>query len=515
MIDLAIIHYHLLAGGVTNVIYLSVIALLRNSRDIGTVTLVCGSAENTDKLMEKFRSEIPEHVERIFFKIIPELSYMPENALSLPELRKKLLDALKNKIWLVHNYHLGKNPVFTKTVLEIAAGFPDQRIIFYIHDFPECARYHNLEFLLKYSKGPFYPVRQNVRYLVINDRDRSLLVKAGIPEQYVFLVHNPVEDCIPSVDIKRINLCEKLTAFNDLNQGRLCPDRPVFLYPVRMIRRKNILEACLLCRAAGSEPNLIVTLPGLSGPEKPYSQLIEKVFSRFLVNGLCSIGMHLDKIGINYVTLFRNADLILSSSVQEGFGYLFIDSIQHRVPLFARHLDIISDFENIFPDESTAFYKHISIPCSNKEISVLQKAYYSKINTLKAFLPPFLINSLRDQINTFSAKNVIDFSLFPAPTQYDILERVSSSPDFRNEIITMNQPLLNDLDRVSLSKVPEVEIESVFGYKRYTKKLFNIFQSFTDQPSSPKTSNDSSVQKNLLGSFAKLDYLRLIYDDLA
>ena len=51
------------------------------------------------------------------------------------------------------------------------------------------------------------------------------------------------------------------------------PEKPVFLYPVRAIRRKNIFEAALIAMIAGNGGNLIQTLPGISDQEIKYSNL--------------------------------------------------------------------------------------------------------------------------------------------------------------------------------------------------------------------------------------------------
>ena len=292
MTKLLIFHYHLLPGGVTGVITSALRAVLDYLPEITQITVVTGQAENIASVYDSANRQLSQPLPdgKLKIEVLPEIAYLNDDtagnpigvkAFGQPEtsiLRlKELLTARysgENVFWWIHNYHLGKNPIFTAALLDIIRVRPEQRILLQIHDFPECSRYENIAFLREYVKSSLYPVSPGVRYLVINNRDRDFLIQAGIDPAQVFLLHNPI------VTDKK-NLPERTDARKHLNklfasQSSFVPDAPVLLYPVRTIRRKNILEAALICKISKYPVNLIVTLPGISEQEKPYSDLVEK-----------------------------------------------------------------------------------------------------------------------------------------------------------------------------------------------------------------------------------------------
>lgn len=510
MTDFTIFHYHLLAGGVTNVIQLSVIALFRYYPDPGKITLVCGKQENTDKLVSKIHAACPESAGKITVNILPEIDYSDKKEKADPKtVIKKLRGNYSNSLWIIHNYHLGKNPLFTEAVLRTAAKYPDQKIIFYIHDFPECSRYSNLEKLLKVISSPAYPVLDNVRYLLINGRDRKYLIDSGIPEDMVFLVDNPVTDNTPGTSDSYI--ADKLVYFNNKDFGHFNPDNPLVLYPVRSIRRKNILEAVFINKLNPSPVNLLITLPGISKTEARYSESIRAVFSNGHTDGLFAFGAYLDKAGITFPELFGSADLIFSSSVQEGFGYLFIDSVKNGIPLFARYLEIINGFIDFFPENCTHFYRKIEIPLDKKLSSNLYKWYSDKISKLISYLSKKDTDKLKHQLDLLCSGEFIDFSFLPVQLQLDYITNAHNSEILTKEYYQINKITIQKMNNLLSSTVPYIDTESRFGLEKYSSGILEITESFKGSRNLPDVTGDS-VQKNLLAKFASLEYLRLLYD---
>ncbi|HTP57516.1 MAG TPA: glycosyltransferase family 1 protein, partial [Spirochaetia bacterium] len=188
--ELVIFHYHLLPGGVTTVIRQGVQSLRAHSRRVSRIRVVAGRVPSG--------FPIGRDAEVL---CAPDIDYLSPPLLSRM-LWKKRVERLtgmlmerfggRNAVWWVHNYHLGKNPVFTDAVLKVA-GMPDgPRLILQPHDFPEAGRSTNLRLLDRFVSRPLYPVGPRVRYALINRRDMDLLRKAGVPADLVFLLENPV-----------------------------------------------------------------------------------------------------------------------------------------------------------------------------------------------------------------------------------------------------------------------------------------------------------------------------------
>jgi hypothetical protein len=131
MNDLVIFHYHLLPGGVTDVIVQGVMAMAHSSHLFKHITFVCGRKENTDNVIKKVSDYFSEQKSRIKLEItvIPEIDYI--NHIDKTDTLQKKVNRLKNMlissfsspiaIWWMHNYQLGKNPVFS------ASYSPDSR----------------------------------------------------------------------------------------------------------------------------------------------------------------------------------------------------------------------------------------------------------------------------------------------------------------------------------------------------------------------------------------------------
>ncbi len=140
------------------------------------------------------------------------------------------------------------------------------------------------------------------------------------------------------------------------------PEKPVFLYPVRAIRRKNIFEAALIAMTAGDGGNLIQTLPGISDQEIKYSNLISLFYSEKQIKGIWGTGIKGSAADFDFLSIIKTTDAVISSSVMEGFGYIFTDTLSWGKPIISRYLDTSEDFMPLFSKESSFFYKTFRIP---------------------------------------------------------------------------------------------------------------------------------------------------------
>ncbi len=543
MINLYIFHYHLLPGGVTSVITEGVKALLHTSINdssipIGKITLVTGRRENTETVYKSIMDFFPEIShrkirEKIFIDIISEIDYLDkefakgENA---TELARELLNRYggNESVWWVHNYHLGKNPIFTDALLEIIEKeIPTTpKILLQIHDFPESGRYENLKFLKETIKHFPYPVTPGIRYIVINPRDREILVQSGIPEKLVYLLENPSnigQLTIP--DEKEVaNWKEKLLTFYNVNSKKV----KLILYPIRAIRRKNVFEAALISAIANNQHpdnnyKLIVTLPGVSKAERYYSSLVEKAFKNGTINGFFKTGAELEKIGISFEELVHTSNIILSSSVQEGFGFSFIQSIIWNKPLFAREIDVLKSFEELFSGYPHKFYSNFlcSIPKSIRKS--ITEAYKIKVEAISTVLPPRSIERLQREVEQLDSNDTLDFSFLDANTQISILQRALDDKSYIRDILNLNRENIDKFNALMENKIPIekykeklTNIEERFGFSSYSSKFIEIISSFDNSgkisTDSMDTTPEDNIWDNIVDNFAKIEYLRLIYE---
>ncbi|MBA7670724.1 hypothetical protein ES703_78871 [subsurface metagenome] len=479
---------------------------------IERICLVAGRA--TDSL------DLPENLQ-VEKKIFAPIDYLaPEQALSLEpaeegrKLAGKLLEGFgsKRSIWWVHNYHLGKNPIFTEALLQIIRSGFSQKMILQIHDFPECGRYQNLKLLQRILTQAPYPVHPDVHYAVLNSRDLNILLKAGIPSARVSLLENPIEINAPAEKEKAVlkagpaaAYLRSLPSFN--------PQAPLIFYPVRAIRRKNVLEAALIAKLLGESVNLMVTLPGISAPERSYSDLVAKGYLSGLIKGLWRIGTELDGKDFSFEDLAGASDLVLSSSIQEGFGYLFINALQWRLPLLARDLDILAGLRDLFEEYPAHFYSRILCPLKPISRKKISKAYHRKISNLKGTLARQELHRLEADLDELLKQELLDFSYLPPALQYSLLENLESKW-INAPLKEANKDLLNTARELLCAPAPDKtqDLEQRFGYGSYARSFESIAQKLLSPQPEQCSADPVDIQQQIIKQFAEIEYLRLLYD---
>ena len=355
-----------------------------------------------------------------------------------------------DRIWWVHNHHIGKNPAFTRALLHVAAHNQEQRIVFHIHDFPECGRYANLRFLDAAGVGEMYPRRSNVHYAVINSRDQNILQEAGVgPVTYL---PNPVQtDDLPGpIDgSRKTTLRTTLADRYGTEFPRYTPEDRLFLYPVRSIRRKNIFEAALITMLQDVPSALVVTLPGVSQQEKRYSAMVTDAFRDGTIPGLFGIGTTLSEHAIDFAELQRSADAIISSSVQEGFGYQYIAPLVLGLPLIARRLDIMDDITDLYRHHPHAWYRAIQVPGRSPSLSgpgaLLRFRYEERIDRLQGTVPDDAIDQLYHRLEDAIGGETIEFSYLLPHMQYVLLQDIRRDEAFAQDVTALNSTLLDEI----------------------------------------------------------------------
>ena len=502
---IAVFHYHLLPGGVTNVIFLSLKALIHHHADLREIRLVTGSASNAGKVADRLREEVLAAGRDIpiVISVVPEIGYTtPEEAeiLDRRDLKARLLTEFGGYLWWIHNYHLGKNPVFTAALIEAAEETPSQRILFHIHDFPEDGRYSNLSFLKAFAGKDIYPVLPNVRYAVINTRDHGVLSAAGLPEECLFLLNNPVELCaLPETDPSAVRSSLSGTFAGEF--PAFDPDKPLWLYPVRTIRRKNVLEAALICSVAGS--NLLLTLPGVSKQERPYSDLVETLYREGIIPGMWGVGGRLHEAGVDFISLALSSDAIISSSVQEGFGYLYADAVRWKRPLAARNLEILDGIRDLFTGHPAVFYERLEVPLEPRDLRELKRRYtrHSTLTGRKEDLALFLGNL---------SGSTADFASLHVELQVEMLKR-SESDCFRASLRELNESLFTRIGSLHETRSgSDPGIFRRFGAEAFSRTFEGIIETYGQTPGG----HDQGFirQETLVDLFARSNIRHLLYD---
>lgn len=508
MYKITIFHYHLLTGGITQVIYSSARAVLHTEADQFDITIVCGRDERRLELIDTLNRELKDAGINAEVKSehMPEIDYLVEqsNPSTVEGIKQKLVAKFADSTWWIHNYHIGKNPLFTEALVRIARERPQQQIVLHIHDFPESGRFTNLKTLYESMRTPLYPMSENIRYVLINSRDRDILAEAGIPDRQLFLLNNPIE-AKQKEQIDYWQVQQKISSWASVHSMRWEPDGKLLLYPVRTIRRKNVLEAGLLVNLLESPTNLLVTLPGVSRQEQEYSTLVQNTFQHRFISGSWGVGQHLDDIGISFTELTRSADAILSTAIQEGFGYLFINSVLWGVPLIARDLNILGGIRSNFHPDSSLFYENLLVPLTTGDRAALGDAYTQLIHSIGPLLPEGRDKHLQYEVEQVLAEKLIDYSFLTVELQYEFLKNSAESEEFVNELREINAETVATAE--NLLRGPKVRnrerIVHEFGPAAHTEAVQRILGSFKDRNAN-NSARGSAIEPALASSTGEL-----------
>ncbi len=524
MTDLVILHYHFLPGGVSGVVQAAVRALRRYDAGIGRVTL--GAAA--------FPEQVFAGTAGLAAELIPELGYRDggdlPSAIVAAEgrgLAESLLRRFGSEkaVWWVHNHHLGRNPVFTQAILEVARS-GRQPLLLQIHDFPECGRYDSLARLRRSLAAPPYPVGPSVRYALINRRDLAVLREAGVPAGQLYLLENPLETGGEQTGAAGATAAQVKRAL-----GLADADRPLLLCPVRCIRRKNVLEAALLCRLHSAPADLAVTLPGVSAEERDYSRQVRRAFGRGWVRGVFGAGPRLESKGLGLEDLFRAGDLVLSASVQEGFGYPFLQSLAWGRPLLARELDVLEGMRDLFDGQPAGFYREVRAPLAAGPRRRLREAYRGKLERLAGMgiLPAEAAAELGQRLELLCDEPAVEYSFLPAAGQLDLLRAAGRQPRLASELRELNRGPLEAMERLlgegrrlreagqpGCRELAE-RIDMRFGLRRFAEAFAGICRSFGGQPaaagSAAAVPDEAAIWDRVIRRFATVENVRLLHGD--
>jgi hypothetical protein len=439
-LKIAFFHYHLDPGGVTSVIQHQAAALAGTCETLAVTSAVPARPIGADVIPVPLAAYDNKH----------------NSGGSGEDLANALLAAIRSKwpggcdVLHVHNPTLAKNRRLPKA-LEILKD-KGVRLFLQIHDFAEDGRpdvyYHE-----EYTAG--------VHYGVINSRDYDLLIKAGLKKEGLHMLPNQVKP----FDIQ-----------TPANDGYV-------LYPVRAIRRKNIGEALLL--------SLFLDKTQVAGITQPPTNPLDlehytrwKAFTReHNLNVELEVG-----VGGNYNELVKHAQFVFTSSLNEGFGFAFLEPWTAGKMVVGRRLaHVCRDFQRQGVDLGH-LYDAFRIPlhCIDCQ-AVYEKWRQSLMRQARAFnhrLEPAAIRAAFDAITRGSA---IDFGVLDEENQMSALLEIKHSSAGIERTRRLN-PWLETCQGASSGIYGDVIahndriIRDRYSGENYRKRLLRIYEQVLDAP---------------------------------
>lgn len=509
--NIVILHYHLNRGGVTQVVlnhlrglnlaagdageHLRVLILFGGRRD----GVVDSSLDGLDAL-------------NIQLDAIPMLDYdrgiEPDGAVLATEIQQVLRrhGFLAGQTLLhIHNHSLGKNISLPVAIRQLAEqGF---HVLLQIHDFAEDLRpdnYRRLSDALAAGGDPslmLYPQAPQIHYAVLNGRDYGILRGADVYEDRLHLLPNTVGDfdALPNREAAR----EKLQ-----KHFRIDAHARFVLYPVRGIRRKNVGEMLLRAAAAPAHTVFGITLP----PQNPVENASYERW-RSLATEL-QLPCRFDLGAAGGMTFTENlvaADLLLTTSVAEGFGMVFLEAWLAGRGLVGRDLpQITGDFRDAGL-QLHGLNSQLLVPVDwfgRQELHRGLSAHYGRL--LRDYgvdtVPPSEVNR---RVATLLEHEHLDFALLDTSAQSHMIRRVCRNVSARDQLLAANpflEPSLTRPPDASMIKQNAEIVRQTYSLEAGGRRLRDLYQTVLASPISSHLGALPSGQ-SILNAF--LDIQRL------
>ncbi len=461
--NIAFLHYHLNTGGVTTVIRQQANAI-KNDCEVLAIS-----------------GELPPTPFPVPTVHIPELAYdqAKPKKVSSRDIATSVLNALLKKwpcgcdVLHVHNPTLAKNSQLINA-LEILQK-KGIRLLLQIHDFAEDGR------PLSYSHLP-YPA--DCHYAVINGRDYCILKKSGLKAKGLHHIPTAIEP-IPWEP-----------------QARTTDKR--VLYPVRAIRRKNIGEAILLSLFFTHKEKLCISMP----PNSPIDMMAYLDWKRFVRTNRLNIEFDTG-VTLTYRAQIASSSFVLTTSINEGFGFSFLEPWTAGKLLWGRKIsDICEDFEqnHILLNH---LYEQIQVPL----LWIGRERFYQKwtaslLRAYAIFKVPLHSAQIERLFEQITENDQVDFGLLDEMFQQEIIFRLYTKKPACMQLIDINPFLSNPGQVVNCSRLIDTNnqtIRNCYSKTASKKRLMGIYSHVATRPIT-----QCIDKKSLLNAFLSQSRFRLL-----
>lgn len=481
---IAIVHYHLRTGGVSQVIASASREL--SARGVHHVILVGEAPDGPTDLpvrvvtgLDYGRDVFPKRPEEempINEQEVPSIDAPPagrSGKTSLPEtLRAAAADALGGApdIWHFHNHSLGKNPLIADVVARLAEE--NERLVLHIHDLAEDGRPENYRMIAGCRK--LHPVSPRVHHVFLNARDREIFIAAGLPEEHASVLANP----IPSIPVSALR----------------SPHSPIVFAPVRCIRRKNPGEMVLLSALAPEGSRFAVS----RAPSNPAALAVHDAWKRFAIRHSLPIDFDVsDRIApagsrdASFESWVAHATHFISTSVAEGFGMTFLEAAAHRKPLIARNLEHVTREHERHGFRSGDRYDAILIPEDWITPVILREHVTTTLErNHRAYGRALSSSSIEAVLQALNLDGWLDFGNLPEPLQQGVIERIADPASQQVPLVKTGDrttALTVWLASVLANREPSATTEQLAPWSpsAHGDALLSIYRKLADAPAGP------------------------------
>jgi glycosyltransferase involved in cell wall biosynthesis len=312
-------------------------------------------------------------------------------------------------IWHFHNPALGKNVLLGDVVAILAEA--GERLALQIHDLVEDGRPANHALIASCRR--LYPVGPGIGYVFVNSRDQRRFCQSGLPAAATTLLPNPVSRPQPRA-------------------GKGSAARPLVLYPVRGIRRKNLGEVLLLAALAPAGVRFAVT----AAPVEAEWQGIHEAWQACARQ--CGLPVELAVVGRlapapgaapTFDAWLDHATHLLTTSVAEGFGFALLDALALGKPLLGRKLSHLAADHAAEGVELRGLYDRMLVPAEVVAAAELENDLRAALAaTYRGYGREVSEAEVERALAAITAGGWLDFGNLPEGQQRELIGKIAADP---------------------------------------------------------------------------------------
>jgi hypothetical protein len=492
--NLAIVHFHLNRGGVASVIANHVLALARITNEPAPrrILLIHGGRREGWPNGLAHQLGAVELVECTVDGLDYDESRPCESSGVLASAIKRQLTAHgcvpDETVIHSHNHSLGKNVSLPGALSKLAAE--GCSLLLQIHDFAEDFRpqnYARLRQALADSRPDrlieiLYPQAPRVHYAVLNQRDHTILSRAGTPPQRLHRLPNPVIEPPHPVDVGQ--------ARNLLRMKFGVPeDDRYVLYPGRGIRRKNLGEFLLWSAMRPSKCTFATTLAPINPVEQTRYQQWKSLAAEL---GLpCRFEVGGDR-GLSLSQNLSACDDVLTTSLAEGFGLAFVEPALAGRRVIGRDLpEITMDFRKMGMRFS-GLADRLNIPLDWVGADRVRAMWQTTFGrALDAFgVAPPSPKELAAGCDQRIEQGLLDFGDLDAELQTEVIRGLMADPRRRANVVELNPSIRSALAGESEAGHEECKhnvavMRRELSLESCARRLASIYHQLVESPRAP------------------------------
>jgi len=270
-----------------------------------------------------------------------------------------------------------------------------------------------------------------------------------------------------------------VTPFNVTPEKKLSED--FVLYPVRAIRRKNIGEAILLSIFFAKNETLAITMP----PNSPRDWEQYNIWKQFASENNLNVLFEASDTH-DFADLVKSAKGMITTSISEGFGFSYLEPWTAAQMLTGRNLpEICINFS-----KKGMLLKHLYDKISIPMVHIDNKQFYQKwksclLDNADKFKISISDSDIDLAYDSLTSDQCIDFAIFDEYFQKQMITKILSDKNFKNQVIKLN-PFLSDItcitDHIETIRHNRAIVETVFSQFNYQHTLLETYQKVIQTP---------------------------------